>query len=151
MKKKNSLLYLCTIIYAVSLGMHYVWEMAQMPFYVDMRFGDPGAWLSCFEAAVVDAVIVVGIFVIGRVLFGVWIWIRRMTIKKIAYLVLAGTAVSTVGEITSLHYERWAYSPLMPLIPVIEVGLVPVVQMIVLPYLCYRLAITMYPHILDSA
>jgi hypothetical protein len=109
MKKKISLLYLCTIIYAVSLGTHYVWEMAQMPFYVDMRLGDPGAWLSCFEAA-----------------------------------------VSTLGEITSLRYERWAYSPLMPLIPVIEIGLVPVVQMILLPYMCYCLAITMYPQTLDS-
>jgi hypothetical protein len=56
---------------------------------------------------------------------------------KFTYLVLIGAVVAILIEVISLRYERWEYSEFMLVIPEIEVGIIPVVQMIVLPFLSF--------------
>jgi hypothetical protein len=139
MKKIGSLLLLILVIYLVSLGINYVWEMAQMPFYVNMRFEDPQALVSCFFASTVDALIVAGIFIGGGILFGSRYWFRHMTIRRISFTVVIGGIIAVIGEVTALRYERWAYSQLMPLIPATGVGIVPVIQMMLLPFVSLKI------------
>ena len=129
------------IIFGIALGINYIWEMVQMPFYQEMRYSDPRAWLFCFRASVGDAVFSVLVFLGGWLLFRAWDWPKKLNFPKVAFLVVIGVAAATITELVALKGDRWAYTRLMPLLPIIGVGLVPVIQLAILPWVSYRLAL----------
>jgi hypothetical protein len=49
----------------------------------------------------------------------------------------AGMILALIVEKISLDLERWSYFPGMPLIPGIDVGLTPVLQMVLIPPLIF--------------
>lgn len=111
-----------------------------MPLYEGMYYSDPNSWLLCLQASIGDVFITVIIFLFGRLIFNTWSWPHPLDAVRITYLVLIGAVIAVAIEITALKAGRWNYSPLMPVIPGIGVGIVPVVQLIVLPYLGFVLA-----------
>jgi len=125
------------ILSAVAFFLNYLWEMLQMPFYVGMSFSDLQSWLMCARASLGDVVIVLFIFILGRLIFKSWDWVYHLNLRKIIYLIFIGFSIAIVIELISLKYHRWAYSEMMPVIPKIDVGIIPVIQMILLPYLTY--------------
>jgi len=129
------------LISAVALLVNYVWEMLQMPLFEGMYYSDPNAWLSCLQASVGDVFITVFIFLVGRLILGSWSWPHSPGVARITFLVLIGAVVAATIEMLSLEAGRWSYSPLMPVVPGIEVGILPVVQLILLPYFSYVLAV----------
>ena len=139
-KKEPKAIKRIALISAIALPVNYVWEMLQMPLYQGMYFSDPNAWLSCLRASVGDVFITVFIFLGGRLIFSSWSWPRSLGAARIAYLVLIGIVIAVAIEIMALKAGRWSYSPLMPVVPGISVGIVPVLQLIFLPYLSYFLA-----------
>jgi hypothetical protein len=129
------------VIYATALLLNYVWEMLQMPFYNGMKYIDPNSWLICLWASIGDANIILFIFILGRLLFGNWEWVKRLNVKKLVYLFLIGTTIAILFEIRALNTGRWSYSQLMPTFSSWGIGVVPVIQLITLPILSIRLAI----------
>jgi hypothetical protein len=130
----GTLLVYATILYAVAAGANYLWEMAQMPFYVGMRFDDPAAWLRCFQAALADGGFVLLIWLAGSLIRRRWFWIDQPVGWALAFVLGLITAVGI--ELWALARGRWAYSPIMPLIPGLSVGALPLLQMAILPGLC---------------
>ena len=128
-------------IYAAALGINYLWEMAQMPLYQNMPFDDISAYLICLRASFGDANITIIIFGIGLLLFKSWYWPKKLTILKAAYLVVSGGVTAIGIELIALNRGSWTYTQLMPLIPVLRIGLVPLVQLMILPYLSYLISI----------
>jgi len=60
---------------------------------------------------------------------------RRGYFVMLAFGLVIGMGV----EWTAVHVmERWAYAPRMPVIPIFNVGLTPVAQMLALPPLVFR-------------
>ena len=139
-KKEPNAIKRIALISAMALLINYVWEMLQMPFFEGMYFSDPNAWLSCLQASIGDVFITVFIFLLGRLIFSSWSWPHSPGAAKVTYLVLIGAVVAVTIEIVALKAGRWSYSSLMPVVPGIGVGIVPIVQLIVLPYLAYVLA-----------
>ncbi len=125
------------VIFLVSFAINYVWEMLQMPFFEAMSFAEPSSYLRCLAASLGDAAIAAAIFLLGRLIFHAWKWPHRLTPIKALYLILIGAGIAIAIEIAALNAGRWAYSPLMPLIPMFRVGLVPVVQLMLLPYVSF--------------
>ena len=78
-----------------------------------------------------------GYFSLGRLLFHDWKWPIQLTLMKGLYLILTGAGIAIVIEITALAAGRWAYTSLMLVIPALNIGLVPVAQFVVLPYVSY--------------
>ena len=105
-----------------------------------MEFSDIDSWLFCLWASFGDANITLGLFFIGILLFRSWSWPLRLTWAKGLYLFLIGAATAIAIELHAISTDRWAYSRLMPVLPYAEVGLVPTVQMIILPYTNIRIA-----------
>jgi hypothetical protein len=65
-------------------------------------------------------------------------WIAAPTAAHLALFVAVGVTITIVIEqlaLRGLWLGGWDYSPLMPVIPGIEVGLSPVAQWVVLPLL----------------
>ena len=59
-------------------------------------------------------------------------WYRRMSVGQIACGVMLGSAIAVAIEVWALASGRWSYDG-MPLVPFTGVGLVPVLQMVILP------------------
>ena len=129
------------VVFALALIFNYIWEMLQMPLYQDMQFGDPKAWMLCFKASVGDALFSIAVFSGGAMIFRTWDWVQRLTLLKVIFLFLTGTAAAISIEIAALERGRWAYTELMPLIPIVSVGLVPVLQLIILPWVSFKTAL----------
>jgi hypothetical protein len=126
-----------SLVYVLALVTNYVWEMLQMPLYEGMRFDDLSSYLNCLRAAFGDANISLAIFVLGRFLFGKWNWSQKLTFLKALYSGIIGAGIAIGIERQALVASRWTYTGLMLVIPRIEVGLVPVLQLMILPYLAF--------------
>jgi hypothetical protein len=126
-----------TLVYAIAFAVNFFWEMLQMPLYEGMRFDDLRSYLICLRAAFGDANISLAIFGLGRFLFGKWDWPQKVTLKKTLYLGALGGGIAIGIERHALATSRWVYTGLMPVIPHIAVGMVPVLQLMILPFLAY--------------
>jgi hypothetical protein len=126
-------------VFLIGVAVNFPWEMAQAYLYAPM-----GNWVMattrCFGAAIVDGGIVIGIAVAGALIFRSRDWFRRLGIGRALFTVVAGGSVAVLIEHFSLSAGRWDYGPLMPIIPLLGVGLVPVIQMMMLPLAVFRMA-----------
>ena len=127
-------------VFVVAVLLNYVWEIAQMPLYQRQ-----GSWLEqtahCFVPSLGDGILVLLILGAGRIVFGDGAWTDRRDKTAIAFMLLTGLGVALAVEWVGLHVlRRWAYAESMPLLPVLGVGLAPVLQMLVLPPLVFRIA-----------
>jgi len=60
-----------------------------------------------------------------------WV-IKGWSLKDFSIIILYGLFMSFYFEISALYIGRWGYSTLMPLFPNTNIGLVPVVQLLLL-------------------
>jgi hypothetical protein len=120
-------------VFVVAVALNYLWELAQGPLYVGVT-DDPWALWHCFVASLGDGILVCLIDALGGLVFRRRDWFYCGHRLRFPFLVLAGIVVGVAVErIGARVLRRWAYEPSMPLIPGLELGLVPVIQMTVLP------------------
>ena len=119
---------------AISLPLHWLWEMAQMGAYLEMQ-GMPlaKAAVRCFVASLGD-------IVVTAVLVGVAVFWRREatpTSRMLAVAVLGLLAAAGI-EAWAMAVGRWSYNHNMPLL--LGLGLWPLLQMPALSVLSLVLA-----------
>lgn len=128
-----------TVPFGLAVVVNYPWERAQSGLYV-LPGGAEVEWWMCALASVADGLMVLLIFQISRLVIGQREWYLRPRARGYVVLLLAGAVVSTVVEWSTIHVgQLWAYSPRMPVIPWLNVGLAPLGQMLVLPPLIVTL------------
>ena len=64
----------------------------------------------------------------------------HLKIHHIALVVIIGGVGAILSEMRHLSLRSWAYDNSMPLIPVVNVGISPVLQFMILPLLIYFLS-----------
>lgn len=107
-----------------------------MPFYVGMA--NSNHWDSlrlCTQASFGDSLITVLAYLLALIFSGHGA-LGVFKNKIIGWSVYLGSGLLiTIGlEIAATSYfGRWQYSELMPVLPILNVGLVPIVQWLVLP------------------
>ncbi len=136
---RSELLFMARL-FAVAAAVNFVWEMAQMPLYKDMPFEEFSSWVFCFRASLGDGIIVLVIWLIGYAIFHKPRWFRTPKPARILVLLLSGAAIAITVEIHAIATGRWDYSALMPLLPIVGIGLSPFIQLLILPILSMRLA-----------
>lgn len=117
---------------ALSFAFHLTWELAQSPLYTCSIDMNRCFWI-CVHATFGDVVIMLVLYAIHQKVPSLW---------KMA---LIGTALALVIEKISIELERWSYLPSMPLIPGIEVGITPILQMALIPPLVFYILRSRYP------
>ena len=126
-------------VFLIAVAVNFPWEMAQAYLYAPM-----GDWVTatmrCFRAAIVDGAIVLGIAVGGTAVFRRRDWCRRLGTARVLFIVVAGATIAVLIERFSLSAGRWNYGQLMPIIPGIDVGAIPVLQMMVVPLIVFHIA-----------
>ncbi len=135
---KASLVRRATVIFLIAVGINYVWEVGQVPFYSGLTFDGPTFW-HCFIASLGDGLILLAIFGVGWAAQRRQDWFERPGANGYALMLGAGLLIAIAIEWFAVHMlQRWRYSELMP--ELFGVGLVPIAQMLLLPLLIFRLS-----------
>ena len=115
---------------------HLVWEFAHMPLYTIWEQGSTAeivfAALHCTGG---DLLIATSALTIALLLVGTdWPESVAARRKVLALTVTIGVGYTIFSEWLNIVIRKaWAYSDLMPVIPIIETGLSPVAQWLVIP------------------
>lgn len=118
------------------------WEFAHMPLYTLWRTGTPSeiafAALHCTGG---DILIALSATMLALFCVGVPAWPAAHSGQVIGLTIVFGLAYTLFSEwLNIVVREAWAYSDLMPVIPIIDAGLSPVLQWIVIPLAGFRFA-----------
>jgi hypothetical protein len=114
-----------------AFALNLAWENAQAFLFAGYA-GPLRHFWSCFVGTLGDLVIVAAIYAAVALLWRDPAWYRRMRLGQVACSVALGIAIAVAIEARALASGRWAYDG-MPLVPLTEIGLLPVLQMMILP------------------
>jgi len=127
-------------VFAVAVAVNYPWELAQAPLYAPPMGWGARLW-HCGLASVGDGAMVLLIVVAGRLLLRRGDWFVRPGTRDRLVMLALGLALSVGVEWVALRgLGWWAYAPGMPLVPVLGVGVAPLLQMLALPPLIAHFA-----------
>lgn len=119
--------------------LNYPWEFSQVPLFVGMP--DAPHWAAikiCATATLGDIIIMLIAYWFVAVVARTRSWIATPRAGHVMMFVAIGLAITVVIEqlaLQGLWFGTWKYSPLMPVVPGIGVGLSPLLQWIILPLL----------------
>lgn len=114
--------------------LHFAWEVLQTPFFVDINFDINTIIWFRLHCTMGDMIITLGCFWLVVLVFKDRLWIMHPQKKNIILFSAIGVAYTIFSEIKNVTIrDLWGYSDLMPVIPYIGVGVVPVVQWIAIP------------------
>src|SRR3990172_7954170 len=128
-------------ILVLAIVLNFLWEMAQAYAYSGMPPSSFGATLVCARASLIDGLLVLGIFWGGVVVFSRVEWVERPGLAGYFFMAAAGFLVSVIIELNAVYrLGKWGYRATMPLLPPWEVGVLPVLQMLLLPPVIFLLS-----------
>jgi len=127
-------------LFVVAVLFNYPWELAQAPLYVGMK-SFRTTWWHCFRASLGDGLLVLIIFAAGWAVRRRYDWFVHPGVCGYLIMLAIGLTIGVSVEWGAVHLMgRWAYTAQMPLVPGLSLGILPLLQMLVLPPLIFRVA-----------
>jgi len=129
-----------TVIFVISLILNYIWESMHEAFLYKVFKCDAELYIvMILKAAVVDASIVLGIYLGVAVFWKDILWILSMKRNQLYAASIAGIIIAVIIEYRSaLLLKTWSYLPAMPTI--FGIGLTPLIQLSTTGLLTFWLA-----------
>ena len=130
------------VLWVVAVIVNYPWELAQRGLLaVTVERGVP--WLHCFVASLGDGLLVWVIYACGRVVFRREDWFEHPRSAQYAVTLtiggLIGGLIGMIVEWVAAHLaHRWSYANAMPLVPTLNIGVVPILRMLMRPPPIFR-------------
>lgn len=127
----------------VSIGAHLLWEVLQLPLYALWTKGTRQEQVfAVLHCAVGDALIAGLTLLMALALFARTTWPSAGVVRVYAASLTFGVAYTIYSEWLNTSVRgSWAYSDLMPVVPVIGTGLAPLMQWFAVPTLAQWIAI----------
>lgn len=128
------------IVFVVAVAFNFPWELAQAPLYQGLDDRSAAAW-HCFVASLGDGVLVLVIFSAGLCIWQRIDWFEHPRTRGYLLILATGFVLALTVEWVAVHFaSRWSYTDRMPRLLGLEIGLVPILQMLVLPPLVFFVA-----------
>jgi len=130
-------------VYLGTIGLgDLAWETAYLPLYTIWRTGTPGEKaFAVIHCAGGDLLIALACLTLALVLVGEPAWPARAHHRVAALTIGFGVAYTVFSEwLNTVVRQTWAYSDLMPVVPLIGTGLTPLLQWVIVPCLAPHLA-----------
>ena len=125
-------------LFFIAYFLNLVWENVQKPLFTGFEaFWKSG--LTCYSAAFGDALIILGIYFLIALMRGKYYWFRIRTKDEIVLLLIFGFIVAVLFEKFALATGRWGYAASMPVVPFLNVGIIPILQMLILPFFSIKI------------
>lgn len=132
-------------ILGIGFVLNFLWEMLQMDLYTDGA-GRPyaidllGATAGCLLASIGDVLVIGVVYLLGWVHVRRSDWIRNFDWWSIVLIVGGLVLLAIIIELVSVDMLRlWGYTDAMPLVPVVNVGLFPTIQLALLTLLTFAI------------
>ncbi len=118
---------------------HLIWEVVQLPLYTIWRTGTPrGIAFAVFHCTAGDLIIATLSLVAALVCFGGSAWPRGRFIPVVAATLVIGIGYTFYSEwLNTTVRKTWAYSELMPTLPILGTGLSPLLQWLIVPMIAF--------------
>lgn len=123
-------------ILVIAFGLNWAWEATHAAAYVESTGPFFFRVRHCLPMAVTDALWTLALWGIVTGL----LWRTDRQPRRLVALAALGAVTAILVERMALADGRWTYNSLMPVIPIVNVGLWPVAQMTVLPVIAVWLA-----------
>ena len=115
-------------MFLAAFALNMIWEFAHSVLYANYQGGEITNFIL-FRAAVWDATIIL-VLVIST---------YALKTNRTVFIVIGGLVVSVAIELWALQTGRWAYDISMPLIPFLNIGLTPTIQLALTGYIAQKL------------
>ncbi len=137
----NWLAALRAYLYVTAIA-NLTWEMLHLPLYTIWTTGSLGeqafAVLHCTAG---DVLVAFSALAVALITAGVKTWPAERHRPVLLVALIVGIAYAVFSEwLNMVARASWAYSPLMPVVPLINTGLSPLLQWIVIPAAAFYVA-----------
>lgn len=121
----------------MSFGLHLVWEALQLPLYTLWSTASIGQQIFAVVHCTIGDIMIAGLCIMAALIGSdQYLW-PSVGMRLVWFLtLLLGGSYTIYSEWFNVNVrESWAYSPLMPTVPIIGTGLSPLVQWLAVPTL----------------
>lgn len=126
--------------------LHLIWEVIQLPLYTIWSEPIAKQAFAVLHCTVGDVMIAALALLMAFAVLAPTGWPRSGTRDVWLLLLAFGVGYTVYSEWLNVSVRQsWSYGPLMPTLPMIGTGLSPLLQWIVVPTLCLRLATGGWP------
>ena len=119
-----------TLIFIISFALNVIWENLHSILYSNYMGGEITEFIL-IKASLFDAILITLI----SLPFLYINWFK----DKIWIMVLLATIIAIINEWYGLGTARWAYNELMPIIPILNTGITPTIQLGLLAYSSFKI------------
>jgi hypothetical protein len=124
-------------LFVVSVVLNYFWEIGQAFLYIGMDSWENIGW-HCGVASLGDGLMVWTIHATGWLFFRRLDWFVAAPWQGYGVMLTSGLILALAVEWLAVHVlQRWAYTPDMPVLPGVNIGITPLLQMLFLPPLIF--------------
>ncbi len=119
------------LVFIFAFVFNLIWEFGHSFLYLSYKGGEITEFILV-RAALTDAVIILGIIFLLRL---IPVFVRRPWL-----IIIIGVIISIAIEWWALGSSRWIYKDIMPIVPILNTGLTPTIQLGLLSYIIYKLS-----------
>lgn len=118
----------------LALPLEALWELVQIPLYTTWRNSDWGSILySLAHCTAGDLLILLGCYELVALLTRSRHWVAGCIYPTGGLFVLAGMSYTVYSEIANTGTRAWQYTEQMPIVPMLGIGITPLLQWVVIP------------------
>ena len=118
-----------------SFLLNFFWEIQQMPFYqTSAEFSHLDIVRNCTIATIGDVGIAIAAFWTVAAISKSRQWFHQPTRWQISSFILVGVVTTVAFEaLATKRFNTWKYAALMPTLPFLGTGLLPLLQWVLIP------------------
>ncbi|EKE10776.1 MAG: hypothetical protein ACD_15C00204G0028 [uncultured bacterium] len=120
------------LIFVLSFLLNFIWEISQASLFAPHYVGITGLLVVHLRASLGDIIMISIILMLDILIFG-RAYDEKINVQRIFTMAFIGFILAVLVEKYALAAGRWAYNPLMPIVPWLDVGLTPALQMMLTP------------------
>lgn len=128
-----------SVLIGIAFLIFGTWEWIQTPFFIDSTPEINQIVWNRIHCTIGDIMILFSTYFILMIIRRKYISISNLNKNDIIILTIMGLSYTVFSEYLNVHIrESWGYSELMPIVPVLKAGFVPLLQWIILPSLIFN-------------
>lgn len=116
--------------------LNLIWEEAHGLLYEGFQY-DLGHIAFCALASVADMFMVLILLFVFGLIYKTVFWIVPVRFNRSLVLILVGGVGAILAEMWHTRRGDWSYADTMPMLPLVEVGVSPVLQFSILPWIIF--------------
>ncbi|KKU75411.1 MAG: hypothetical protein UY01_C0013G0001 [Candidatus Nomurabacteria bacterium GW2011_GWB1_47_6] len=112
------------LVFLIAFALNLVWEFSHSTLYASYRGGEITNLILLY-AAIMDGIYILALVTLARI----------FKINKTAFVIAGGLVLAIGIEIWALNSGRWVYDAAMPIIPILNTGFTPTIQLALTGYI----------------